>query len=349
MESWAQSMLQGGASWPSLSSPTSGPTESHESNSRAVEDPSTAIRDEPGQALSMTLSSASLTDLSGVPPVFEWTSSGLDGLLSRGTSGLDAVLNGTSEDEAEDDSESHFTDLHVEQPMSIDNVEENGEGLNDEHTACQIYTARPLRLNTTAPPRFDPVPGVQRTIQKSSLPYAPAPAPRRRRRRNQQPRGAHVKNRPEMQETAREGQKHWGNMVQDLRKEWQDKKTWEYCESFREQIQMCSRTHIKSQHECLLRQLQMALVDKIITASDFSASEDDSFLGWVGFQIVAEHKDEFRARIEGMFATVPKENTLNNAFRRAGLVPKQCWNEAWKGKAAFFYDGTKRATYTQQH
>eukprot|EP00961_Rhodomonas_salina_P202105 2726004-Rhodomonas_salina.1 len=109
---------------------------------------------------------------------------------------------------------------------------------------------------------------------------------------------------------------------------------------------MCSRTHIKSQHECLLRQLQMALVDKIITASDFSASEDDSFLGWVGFQIVAEHKDEFRARIEGMFATVPKENTLNNAFRRAGLVPKQCWNEAWKGKAAFFYDGTKRATGT---
>ncbi len=159
-----------------------------------------------------------------------------------------------------------------------------------------------------------------------------------------------MKNRPEMQIKAREGQKHWGAMVQQLRKEWQERKIWEHNAHFREQISMCTRSHIKSQHECLLRQLQIALVDNMITLTpdaNFSASEDNSFLGWTGFQIVPGQHEIFRTKIENLFASPPKENTLNNSVRRAGLVPKQCWSEAWSGTAPFKYDGGKRAVYSQ--
>lgn len=174
-----------------------------------------------------------------------------------------------------------------------------------------------------------------------------APGIRKKRRRVQQTRGAHVKNRPEMQVKAREGQKHWGEMVQHLRREWQKRRMFEN-PHFREQVAMCSRAHIKSQHECLLRQLQFALIDNMITASDFNASEADSFLGWTGFQIVQGQHQRFRAKIESLFASTPKENTLNNSFRRAGLVPVHCWSDAWSGISPFKYDGDKRAVYSQQ-
>eukprot|EP00286_Rhodomonas_abbreviata_P021768 CAMPEP_0181303204 /NCGR_PEP_ID=MMETSP1101-20121128/8423_1 /TAXON_ID=46948 /ORGANISM="Rhodomonas abbreviata, Strain Caron Lab Isolate" /LENGTH=345 /DNA_ID=CAMNT_0023408741 /DNA_START=10 /DNA_END=1047 /DNA_ORIENTATION=- len=164
----------------------------------------------------------------------------------------------------------------------------------------------------------------------------------------QQKRGAHVKNMPEMQEQAREGQAHWGGKVVELRRQWEEMRMWEHNEEFTEQIRMCRRTHVKSQHECLLRQLQMALVAGWIKAWPFSRSEEESFLGWTGFEVVVEHGAAFRRSIEDMFANVPKDKTLNNALRRAGLVAKEGWVEAWSGLSSFHFVGEKRAHYASK-
>jgi len=160
-------------------------------------------------------------------------------------------------------------------------------------------------------------------------------------------RGAHVKERPHMQQSARDGQRHWGNKVVELRREWDAKRMWEQNEHFQEQVRACSRLHIKSQHECLLRQLQMALVEGLIQLPEgggFSGCQEDaSFLGWTGFEVVGRQGAAFRRRIVDMFAREPNDKTLNNALRRAGLVPRGGWEEAWNGTAAFVFDPRTRA------
>eukprot|EP00286_Rhodomonas_abbreviata_P028107 CAMPEP_0181313454 /NCGR_PEP_ID=MMETSP1101-20121128/14254_1 /TAXON_ID=46948 /ORGANISM="Rhodomonas abbreviata, Strain Caron Lab Isolate" /LENGTH=376 /DNA_ID=CAMNT_0023420403 /DNA_START=29 /DNA_END=1158 /DNA_ORIENTATION=+ len=158
-------------------------------------------------------------------------------------------------------------------------------------------------------------------------------------------RGAHVRERPEMQELAREGQAHWGSKVVELRSQWERMRMWEHNEHFGKQVQMCRVTHVKSQHECLLRQLQMALVAGWITASPFSTSAADSFLGWTGFAVVSESGASFRRSVEEMFASPPKERTLNNTLRRAGMIAKEGWTEAWSGSSSFVFDKQKRAHY----
>lgn len=162
-------------------------------------------------------------------------------------------------------------------------------------------------------------------------------------------RGAHVRERPHMQQTARDGQRHWGEKVVELRSRWTELRMWEQHEEFHNQIKMCTRLHIKSQHECLLRQLQLALVEGLIVVPaelTFSADESQSFLGWTGFAIVPERGAEFRRRIEDMFAHPPQDKTLNNTLRRAGLVPQRGWGEAWSGCGAFVFNQQKRAHYS---
>eukprot|EP00286_Rhodomonas_abbreviata_P007631 CAMPEP_0181326662 /NCGR_PEP_ID=MMETSP1101-20121128/21641_1 /TAXON_ID=46948 /ORGANISM="Rhodomonas abbreviata, Strain Caron Lab Isolate" /LENGTH=339 /DNA_ID=CAMNT_0023435177 /DNA_START=9 /DNA_END=1028 /DNA_ORIENTATION=+ len=161
-------------------------------------------------------------------------------------------------------------------------------------------------------------------------------------------RGKHVKERPHMQRDARNGQANWSLKVKELRQQWIEKRMWEHNQEFREQLRMCADTHVKSQHECLLRQLQMALVSGWIKEAPFSSSDKDSFLGWTGFQVVAEHGAEFRRSIEDMFEKPPQVKTLNNSLRRAGLVAKDGWPEAWCGASCFVYDGSKRASYTSK-
>lgn len=160
-------------------------------------------------------------------------------------------------------------------------------------------------------------------------------------------RGAHVRERPEMQRNARDGQKHWGTQVKEMRQLWADKDMSKHTH-FEQQINMCTRLHIKSQHECLLRQLQMAAVEKIIIPSKFLDDEKESFLGWTGFEVAEDHGAEFRKRIEALFASTPSDKTLNNTFRRAGLVPDHSWAEAWNGIGGFVYDREKRAQYGGQ-
>mmetsp|Transcript_3257 Transcript_3257/g.6637 ORF Transcript_3257/g.6637 Transcript_3257/m.6637 type:complete len:383 (-) Transcript_3257:178-1326(-) len=160
-------------------------------------------------------------------------------------------------------------------------------------------------------------------------------------------RGAHVRDRPEMQQNARDGQKHWGTQVRNMRKQWQEKEMFKH-ESFSKQVDMCARMHIKSQHECLLRQLQMAAVEGIIKPAAFAEDERESFLGWTGFSVVHNSGAEFRKRIEDLFASTPSDKTLNNTFRRAGLVPEHSWAEAWSGIGGFVYDRVKRQQYGGQ-
>lgn len=148
-------------------------------------------------------------------------------------------------------------------------------------------------------------------------------------------RGAHVRGRPEMQETARNGQRHWASEVQDLRQRWLDAN----CQAnaaFQGQLDLMARRHIKNQHECLLRSLHIAAAEGMIVPHAFNNAEGKSFLGWTGFDIVPDMASEFRAKIEIMFPQPLLENTLHNTFRRAGLVPCN-WSEAWLGLAPFQY------------
>lgn len=161
-------------------------------------------------------------------------------------------------------------------------------------------------------------------------------------------RGAHMKERPEQHQKARNAQQHWAQKAGELRGEWQQMRMWEKHDQFQSQIQMCSRLHIKSQHECVLRQLQLALVEGLINLpanKEFTSDTQQSFLGWTGFEVAPTRGAEFRRRIEDMFATPPSQKTLNNTLRRAGLVPERGWGEAWNGVGAFVFDQAARVHY----
>lgn len=114
--------------------------------------------------------------------------------------------------------------------------------------------------------------------------------------------GTHVKARPDMQQRARAGQEHWLGLVKQVRSEWVAHETCSNDLNYKYQIDVCQTSQTKSQHECLLRTLQIACADGLIRACPFAASVDNtaSFLGWTGFQVNPEHStgDEPRAVLE---------------------------------------------------
>mmetsp|Transcript_13226 Transcript_13226/g.20829 ORF Transcript_13226/g.20829 Transcript_13226/m.20829 type:complete len:166 (-) Transcript_13226:236-733(-) len=148
-------------------------------------------------------------------------------------------------------------------------------------------------------------------------------------------RGEHVKGRTEMQETAREGQKHWASKVVELRDEWELKKVGRLNKQYVWQLRMCERLRVKPQRECVLLALQIATVDGQIVPFPFNDSKHS--LGWSGFQVKKEHSEEFRKRITAMFKSDCKSTTINNTFRRSGLVAEGNWERAWRGRS----DGKK--------
>lgn len=170
-------------------------------------------------------------------------------------------------------------------------------------------------------------------------------------------RGDIAKENKEVQDVAREGQKHWGEKVKALRQEWADRKMWEHGEEFNEQFRMCKRLKIKNQNECLLHQLQFSLADGLVHDVEYGP-EDESFVGWKSFCVNSKHAAaaEFRERIRDMFGSAPSEKTLNNTLRRAGIVPQGAeatspseivrknhdWKSAWAGIVRFVFDQTQR-------
>mmetsp|Transcript_57301 Transcript_57301/g.134551 ORF Transcript_57301/g.134551 Transcript_57301/m.134551 type:complete len:256 (-) Transcript_57301:47-814(-) len=120
------------------------------------------------------------------------------------------------------------------------------------------------------------------------------------------------------------------------------RRIWEHHTQFRQQIAMCKRCHIKSQHECLLRQLQAAYANGLLASATFSENAEDSFLGWVSFKVDPMRSQEFRMRIEKMFPGSPTKNTVNNVLRRAGLLPEHSWSGAWLGESTFNHSENHR-------
>ena len=149
---------------------------------------------------------------------------------------------------------------------------------------------------------------------------------------------------------ARVGQAHWHDKAKDMREIWNKRHIHDpafapYTE-FQEQMDMCTKLHIKSQNECLLRELHFSVADGLITPKAFSTSQNDSFLGWTGFLIESTQCHEFRKRIELLFPKAPQENTLHIVFRRTGLVPAK-WVPGWAGTEPFNFDSKVKASYDE--
>jgi len=159
-------------------------------------------------------------------------------------------------------------------------------------------------------------------------------------------RGMHVVDKPEMPQTARDGQHDWQQQRQPLEDEWESKGVGAN-ELFKSQIEKC-KLACKNQKLCLLFVLQLFVVDGVITPNLNEAlvdSTEDSFFGWTGFSVNPQHSSWFRSKIESLWPgqNPPRETTLNNAFRRCGFIPTTSWDAAIRGhdSAAFTYKKCK--------
>lgn len=154
-----------------------------------------------------------------------------------------------------------------------------------------------------------------------------------------QTRGENVRKNPQMQKTARAGQKHWHDKVQDMRIQYDLAHTGMVHAQFAEQRFMCTVRNLKCQKESLLIFLQFAMQQRLISPLSFvhPGNETGGFLGWTGFRIHRGCGPSFRAGVEGLFPEPPKLNTLYHLFRRSGLVPED-WRRAWDGEIAFTWN-----------
>eukprot|EP00961_Rhodomonas_salina_P141617 1906893-Rhodomonas_salina.1 len=73
-------------------------------------------------------------------------------------------------------------------------------------------------------------------------------------------RGAHVRNRPDVQQTERNGQEHWAKKLEELREEWELKQVGKHHISFNAQLVMRQRTRTRARLECLLRTLLLCAI-----------------------------------------------------------------------------------------
>ena len=155
-------------------------------------------------------------------------------------------------------------------------------------------------------------------------------------------RGENVKGNPQMQRTAREGQKHWHEKCQVLRAEAEAAQTSAERPEFHAQRQMCAARNFKCQKESLLLFLQRATQQQLISPLPFVHADDEgaSFVGWTGFRVEPGCGEQFRAGVEGLFPETPKLNTLYHLFRRSGLVPED-WRRAWEGEIPFLWNPSR--------
>ena len=157
-------------------------------------------------------------------------------------------------------------------------------------------------------------------------------------------RGVNVRRNPQMQKTARDGQKHWHDKVQEMRLHYDMARTGMVHPQFAEQRFMCTVRNLKCQKESLLIFLQFAMQQRIISPLAFvhPGDENASFLGWTGFLIHPGCGAHFRAGIEALFPEPPKLNTLYHLFRRSGLVPED-WRRAWDGEIPFLWNPARES------
>ena len=155
-------------------------------------------------------------------------------------------------------------------------------------------------------------------------------------------RGENVRNNPQMQKTARDGQKHWHEKVKQMRLQYDASNTDMVHPQFGEQRFMCMELNLKCQKESLLIFLQFATQQDLIFPLPFVHASDPTagFLGWTGFVIRRGCGKRFRAGVEALFPEPPKLNTLYHLFRRSGLVPEN-WRRAWDGEFPFKWNAQR--------
>jgi hypothetical protein len=137
-----------------------------------------------------------------------------------------------------------------------------------------------------------------------------------------------------MQQTARDGAAHWAACVRKIRTAWTARAMQrpEFRSQYAGQVD-AAHGRIKSKQECLLRFLQMAADDGIVTPGPFGAG---GFFGWSRFEVASGRAAEFRRGLEGLFPAGFREDTLKETFRRAGLIPERWqWEQGWRGGVPF--------------
>ena len=174
-------------------------------------------------------------------------------------------------------------------------------------------------------------------VGRIRTPQPPSPVPSRGEPHRAGRRGAHVRENPEMQRTARDGAVHWATQLRVVRAAWAARAFWSpaFWARFAGQAE-AAQGRIKSKQECLLRFLHMAAADGIIAAAPFSPA--GGFFGWTRFAVARDRAAEFRAGLAALYPAGFKEDTLKETFRRAGLVPERFqWEQGWRGEVAFEY------------
>jgi hypothetical protein len=158
-------------------------------------------------------------------------------------------------------------------------------------------------------------------------------------------RGAHVRERPDMQQAARDGAAHWLQQLRRVRADWAAaaQESAAFSAEFRAQADAAA-VRVKAKLECLLRTLQLAAHAGLVTPLPAPPQPDEaregsvggSFFGWAGFAVHAARAAEFRAAVAGLFPAGFREETVRETFRRAGLVPAGWrWADGWCGAAPF--------------
>jgi hypothetical protein len=150
-------------------------------------------------------------------------------------------------------------------------------------------------------------------------------------------RGAHVRDRPDMQQAARDGAAHWNQRLRQVKAEWAAVADGPGGDAFRLRYQPqldAAAGRVKAKLECLLRKLHLAEHQGDVVGTP--AAPGHGFYGWGGFRVVAGRAREWRGTVEGLFPAGFKEETVRETFRRAGLVPAGWrWGEGWAGVAPF--------------
>ena len=159
-----------------------------------------------------------------------------------------------------------------------------------------------------------------------------APAPQQRESK----RGAHVRDRPDMQQTARDGAAHWAACVKTVRSAWAERASRRpaFRADYGPQVDS-AHGRIKSKQESLLRFLQLSADDGLVLPGPF-VEVPGGFFGWVRFAVAPGRAREFRRGLEALFPAGFREDTLKETFRRAGLIPERWqWEQAWRGGVPF--------------
>jgi hypothetical protein len=158
-------------------------------------------------------------------------------------------------------------------------------------------------------------------------------------------RGAHVRDRPDMHQAARDGAAHWHQQLRRVRDTWAAAALASPAFGAAHRPAADAATaRVKAKLECLLRTLQLAAHAGLIApqpappppAGGGGPGPAGDFFGWAGFLVRPGRAAEFRAAVTGLFPAGFREESVRQTFRRAGLVPAGWrWEDGWDGAAPF--------------